>query len=76
MKTKLVIPILAILLMINLCFSAYLFKQNNDLSSELSSLNSQIYRLDIDELEKIKSKPKEFDAQEDCGTGMWQLPCE
>ena len=62
--------------MINLCFSAYLFKQSNDLSSELSSLNSQIYRLDIDELEKIKSKPKEFDAQEDCGTGMWQLPCE
>lgn len=76
MKTKLVIPILAILLMINLCFSAYLFKQSNDLSSELSSLNSQIYRLDIDELEKIKSKPKEFDAQGDCGTGMWQLPCE
>lgn len=60
----------------NAVFIFYLFKENSELKSNVSSINHQLYRLDLEALEKIKSEPKEFNFDEDCGSGMLQIPCE
>lgn len=73
---KIIFGLFAVFLLINAGFSFYLYKQNSELQSDVSAITGQLYKLDLEALENIKSKPKEFNAQEDCGSGMWQLPCE
>jgi hypothetical protein len=76
MKTKIIISVLALLVLGNICFSMFLLKENRELSSDISTINEQLYRLDLDALEKIKTQPKDFDVSEDCGSGTFQIPCE
>ena len=76
LKIKILFSIFTILFLINAVFIFYLFKENSELKSNVSSINHQLYRLDLEALEKIKSEPKEFNFDEDCGSGMLQIPCE
>lgn len=76
MKNKVIISIFLIITLLNIGFSAYLWKQNKELQSDVSAISSTLDRLDLDALEKIQTPQKEFDAEKDCGTGMWDLPCE
>lgn len=75
-KIKILFGIFAVLFLINTAFSLYLFKQNSELKSDISTINQQLYKLDLEALEKIKSEPKEFNFEEDCGSGALQIPCE
>ena len=76
LKIKILFSIFTILFLINAVLIFYLFKENSELKSNVSSINHQLYRLDLEALEKIKSEPKEFNFHEDCGSGMLQIPCE
>ena len=76
LKVKILFSVFTVLFLINIVFSFYLFKKNSELESNVSSINHQLYRLDLGALEKIKSEPKEFNFDEDCGSGMLQIPCE
>ncbi len=76
LKIKILFSIFTILFLINAVLIFYLFKENSELKSNVSSINHQLYRLDLEALEKIKSEPKEFNFDEDCGSGMLQIPCE
>ena len=76
LKIKILFSIFTILFLINAVLIFYLFKENSELKSNVSSINHQLYRLDLGALEKIKSEPKEFNFDEDCGSGMLQIPCE
>ena len=76
LKIKILFSIFTILFLINAVLIFYLFKKNSELQSNVSSINNQLYRLDLGALEKIKSEPKEFNFDEDCGSGMLQIPCE
>ena len=76
LKIKILFSIFTILFLINAVLIFYLFKENSELKSNVSSINNQLYRLDLGALEKIKSEPKEFNFDEDCGSGMLQIPCE
>lgn len=75
-KIKILFGIFAVLFLINTAFSLYLFKQNSELKSDISTIDQQLYKLDLEALEKIKSEPKEFNFEEDCGSGALQIPCE
>ncbi|MQZ31093.1 hypothetical protein F4U02_08815 [Acinetobacter haemolyticus] len=75
MKTKFSQTFFAVLIILNLCFSLYLYKENRELSSDISSIHHKLNGLDFEALEKIKSKPQEYNAVKDCGSGMWQVPC-
>ena len=76
LKIKILFSIFTILFLINAVLIFHLFKENSELKSNVSSINHQLYRLDLGALEKIKSEPKEFNFDEDCGSGMLQIPCE
>lgn len=76
LKIKILFSIFTILFLINAVLIFHLFKENSELKSNVSSINHQLYRLDLEALEKIKSEPKEFNFDEDCGSGMLQIPCE
>ncbi len=76
LKIKILFSIFTILFLINAVLIFYLFNENSELKSNVSSINHQLYRLDLEALEKIKSEPKEFNFDEDCGSGMLQIPCE
>lgn len=76
LKIKILFSIFTILFLINAVLIFYLFKENSELKSNVNSINHQLYRLDLEALEKIKSEPKEFNFDEDCGSGMLQIPCE
>ncbi|ENV46807.1 hypothetical protein P255_00957 [Acinetobacter brisouii CIP 110357] len=74
MKNK-IIPILFFaLILINIGFSAYLWKQNKELKSDISNISSELMRLDLDALEKIKSKNSGVVSSGECGS--WINPCE
>ena len=74
MKNKILFSIFAIISLVNIGFSAYLFKQNKDLQSDISNISYQLLRLDFDALENIKSKESSEGSSDDCGT-TWMNPC-
>ena len=74
MKNKIVISILLVITLLNMGFSAFLWKQNKELQSDVSTISSNLYRLDFDALEKIKSNDADTVQSDDCGT-TWMNPC-
>lgn len=69
--------VLCLICLINLGFTMYLYFENKGLKSDISNVESTLYKLDIEALEKIKI-PKERQKCGSEGTGDWlsSLNCD
>ena len=76
MKNKILIALLCLVSIANASLIYMLWSQQKINSRDIGFLENKMDRLDVDALEKIRSDNKEFNSDDLCGGGTWQLPCD